>query len=117
MSLSHCQAPFCPGEGPDSPLSTHPYSPALGGVHSPGSVSLGPLAWSPLRLRPWETAERQGNRWGPAKGAAVKGLRRMLAAKGAEPERALQGLLTKVGTFPGQELLLEQPWVLENFSP
>lgn len=77
---------------------------------------LGPLAWSPLRLRPWETAERQGNRWGPAKGAAVKGLRRMLAAKGAEPERALQGLLTKVGTFPGQELLLEQPWVLENFS-
>lgn len=86
----------------------HPYSPVLGGVYLPGSVSLGPLAWSP-RLRPWETAGRLENRWGPATGAVAKSPREMLAAKGAEPERALQGLLAKVGTFPGQELVLEQP--------
>jgi hypothetical protein len=40
----------------------------------------------------------------------------MLAAKGAEPERALQGLLVRVRTFPGQQLLREQPWILKISS-
>lgn len=69
-----------------------------------------------LRLHPWETADRQKNHWGPAKGAEAKGPHGVLAAKGAEPERALQGLLTRVRTFPGQQLLREQPWILKISS-
>lgn len=121
VSRSLCQTPFCPGEGPGSGASvqaSRPYSPMLGGVHLPGRLSLRLLCLPGHHYdsAPGKTAERQENRWGPATGAVAKGPRGMLAAKGAEPERALQELLAKVGTFPGQELLLEQPWVLENFS-
>lgn len=105
---------FLSGEDPGAGASLL-YSPVLGKIHLPGGFTWS-ACWSPLRLHPWETADRQKNHWGPAKGAEAKGPHGVLAAKGAEPERALQGLLTRVRTFPGQQLLREQPWILKISS-
>lgn len=80
------------------------------------AVSLGPLAGHHFVSTPGKQQIGRRTTWGPAKGAEAKGPHGVLAAKGAEPERALQGLLTRVRTFPGQQLLREQPWILKISS-